>query len=59
MSKKLGDIEYTQKEYLNLGSNYPSLNIKKDIEYRPELHIIGVEEDFVVERADTRPTPTK
>ncbi|MCL2383422.1 MAG: helicase-exonuclease AddAB subunit AddA [Oscillospiraceae bacterium] len=47
MSKKLGDIEYTEEEYLNLGSSYPE-NIDKvdgdtnDNLYKPELHIIDV-----------------
>lgn len=41
MSKKLGEIEYTDKEYLNLGANYEEPK-DKGINYdcKAELHII-------------------
>jgi len=43
MSKQLGDIEYTEDEYLNLGSNYSNELHEKEINaYKPELHIIDV-----------------
>lgn len=39
MSKKLGDVEYNQEEYLNLGASYPEDQEKTMI---PELHIIDL-----------------
>ena len=40
MSKELGDIDYTEKEYLNLGAKYPEgENLKA------ELHIIDLKEE--------------
>lgn len=41
MSKKLGEIEYTDKEYLNLGANYEEPK-DEDVQYagKAELHII-------------------
>jgi len=43
MSRKLGEIEYTQEEYLNLGARYEEPNIE-GISYagNTELHIIDV-----------------
>ncbi len=32
MSKELGDIDYTEEEYLNLGANYPESNQNEKIE---------------------------
>jgi len=45
MSKNLGDIEYNQEEYLNLGANYKQP--EKQIEYAgsTELHIIDLKEN--------------
>lgn len=40
MSKDLGDIEYNEKEYLNLGANYPEC---KDLEL--ELNVIDLKEE--------------
>ena len=50
MSKKLGDIEYTETEYLNLGADYPDgENVKT------ELHIIDLkEEEESIYKEDTK-----
>lgn len=42
MSKKLGDVEYNEEEYLNLGASYPE-GLEENI--IPELHIIDLEKD--------------
>ena len=47
MSKNLGDIDYTQEEYLNLGANYPeyeNLKVGEDLR-KTELHIIDLKDD--------------
>ena len=49
MSKKLGDIDYTEEEYLNLGSSYPGEGEEK---YKPELHIIGVEKEEIEDESE-------
>ena len=36
MSKDLGDIEYQEEEYLNLGANYPEINENEKI----EIHVL-------------------
>ena len=36
MSKDLGDIEYREEEYLNLGANYPEINENEKI----EIHVL-------------------
>lgn len=43
MSKKLGDIEYEEKEYLNYGANYPEIEGNKQ-ETIAQLHIIDLKE---------------
>lgn len=55
MSTKLGDVEYTEEEYLNYGANYPILELKEKTENRTnqdnlfagiaELNIIDLKED--------------
>lgn len=47
MSKKLGDVEYTQEEYLNYGANYPELEKSEEQSYAgiAELNIIDLKED--------------
>ena len=44
MSKKLGDVEYNEEEYLNFGADYP--NPEENIEYSgiAELNIIDLKE---------------
>ncbi len=42
MSKKLGNIEYNESEYLNLGANYENV---EDQNYTVELDIIDLKED--------------
>ncbi len=49
MSKKLGEIEYTQEEYLNLGAEYDTENIC----YKPELHIITKENNEEEQEIET------
>jgi len=41
MSKKLGDIDYTEEEFLNLGATYPESNGK---EHNIEINIIDLNE---------------
>ena len=41
MSKRLGDIDYNEKEYLNFGAEYDELNGN----YKAELDIIDLSED--------------
>ena len=45
MSRQLGDIDYNEEEYLNLGANYEKP--KQNINYagKAEMHIIDLEED--------------
>lgn len=40
MSKQLGDIDYTQEEYLNLGAQYPIPEENIDHAGKTEIHII-------------------
>jgi len=42
MSKKLGDIDYTEEEFLNLGADYPESN---GTEHKIELNIIDLNEE--------------
>ena len=58
MSKKLGDINYTKEEYLNLGANY-QLPEKENIDYagKTELYLIDLKQeekydDEEIEEAD-------
>ena len=46
MSKKLGDVDYTEEEYLNLGADYE----KEDTErFMPELHILDLNKSEIDE----------
>ena len=45
MSKKLGDIEYNEKEYLNCGAHYAEPNEDINIAGKVELDIIDLAED--------------
>ena len=42
MSKKLGDIDYTKEEYLNLGANYEKPSEGSNFAGKAELHIIDM-----------------
>ncbi len=44
MSKNLGDIDYNEEEYLNLGANYEQPKEKIDYAGNAELHIIDLNE---------------
>ncbi len=44
MSQKLGNVEYSQEEYLNLGANFPENNQDISIAGKTELHIIDLKE---------------
>lgn len=44
MSNKLGDVEYNQEEYLNLGADYPEPEEKTNCAGIAELHIIDLKE---------------
>ncbi len=45
MSEKLGDVEYTEEEYLNYGANYPEPEEKYQFAGTAELNIIDLKED--------------
>lgn len=47
MSKELGDIEYTEKEYLNLGADYP-----KGENLETEIDIIDLKEEESIYKED-------
>ena len=47
MSKELGDIDYTEEEYLNLGAEYPEGN-----KLEAELHIIDSKEEIYQNEED-------
>lgn len=49
MSKNLGDIEYDEKEYLNLGAEYPEINQN----LKAELHIINLKEEIDIYKKET------
>ena len=44
MSKELGNVEYNEEEYLNLGADYPNPDEKVDYAGIAELHIIDLKE---------------
>lgn len=52
MSKKLGDIEYNKKEYLNLGANYEEPQSKINYAGKTELHIINLKEQVEKENEE-------
>lgn len=45
MSKELGNVEYTEEEYLNYGANYPEPEEEKEFAGIAELHIIDLKEE--------------
>jgi len=51
MSLNVGDIEYNEDEYLNLGADYPEFNEKRDT-YKTELNIIDIKENINDEEND-------
>ena len=52
MSFRVGDIEYNEDEYLNLGADYPELGTEND-EYKTELNIIDIKENTDDQTDDT------
>ena len=42
MSKELGDINYNENEYLNLGANYENIESTKNYAGKTELHILDL-----------------
>ena len=57
MSKELGNVEYNEEEYLNLGADYPNPDQKIDYAGIAELHIIDLkekEEDYYEEIEEER-----
>jgi len=49
MSKKLGDINYTEEEFLNLGASYPE---SKGTEHNIEINIIDLNEEDEEEQSE-------
>ena len=59
MSKKLGNVDYNETEYLNYGANYPEPTKKAQYAGIAELHIIDLkeqEEDYFTEDANSNAT---
>ena len=52
MSKKIGDIEYDEKEYLNFGAKYDKPNEDISIAGKVELDIIDLSEDEDIEEKE-------
>ena len=52
MSKQLGDIDYTQEEYLNLGAQYPIPEANIACAGKTELHLIDCCQQEEVEEID-------
>ena len=52
MSKQLGDIDYTQEEYLNLGAQYPIPEANIACAGKAELHLIDCCQQEEVEEID-------
>ena len=48
MSERLGDVNYNEEEYLNLGANYP-----KTEKIQPELHILDLKEDTSIWKTES------
>lgn len=46
MSAELGDIEYTEEEYLNLGANYEETEENKGQDYKTEIHLIDTKQEL-------------
>ncbi len=58
MSKNLGDIDYTENEYLNLGANYPEFNISNSYSAGiAELNMIDLAQDEDAENEDISEEP--
>lgn len=55
MSQTLGDIEYNEEEYLNLGASYPEINQNEKIEINI-IDSIAVEEEQTEEVGETEET---
>ena len=49
MSKELGDIDYTEEEFLNLGADYP--HIEQEVG-KSELHIIDIDQAEEIEEPE-------
>ena len=56
MSKKLGDIDYTKKEYLNLGANFEETE-EKSIRANTEIYIIENKDDIDLEESEELEEP--
>ena len=52
MSKKLGDVEYNEDEYLNLGANYPDIE-NVDFAGKTEIDVINLNKNQIEETEDT------
>ena len=52
MSKKLGDVEYNEDEYLNLGANYPDIE-NVDFAGKTEIDVINLNKNQIEEAEDT------
>lgn len=53
MSKELGDIDYNNDEFLNLGANYPKESENKSfLDKKSELHIIDLQEECSEEKIE-------
>lgn len=53
MSKELGDIDYNNDEFLNLGANYPKESENKSfLDKKSELHIIDLHEECSEEKIE-------
>ena len=51
MSKKLGDVEYNEDEYLNLGANYPDIE-NVDFAGKTEIDVINLNKNQIEEEAE-------
>ena len=51
MSKKLGDVEYNEDEYLNLGANYPDIE-NVDFAGKTEIDIINLNKNQIEEETE-------
>ena len=52
MSQNLGDIEYIEDEYLNLGADYPKINQNESI----EINVINITEEETAEEPEQEKT---
>ena len=51
MSKKLGDVEYNEDEYLNLGANYPDID-NVDFAGKTEIDVINLNKNQIEEETE-------